>query len=1237
MIIQRQILTIRTTFLVLLVAFFGFLVAKAPVLAQINQLEFGKNRVQFHRFFDDWSQYESESFITYWYGQGRFVGQSAAQMAELDYEEIQRLLDYRINEKLEVIIYSDLTDLHQSNIGSEETFNTQSGEVKVVGTKIFAYFNGDHTHLRRQVREGIAHVLVNAMIFGSNFQEVIQNSVSNSLPIWFRTGLVKFTAEEWTTDTDDKMRDQVQSKEFLKLLKKYDKKPHKAFNVLAAKDPQLWGRAFWYYIAYQFGKSNVSNLMYITRINRSLEDALLFVMDSDYKTTVANCLEFYQKRYEREIAETRLEGRPLQVKNKLRLPIFQPKLSPDGKKVAYVLNELGRWKVYIQDLSSKKRQLILKGGTRNPFQTTDENYPLLAWNPDNQRLFVAYERRDVLKLMEINVADGKKKIENFQPDFQRLYSIDFMNPRDLVLSASVRGMSDIFTYNTVGRTYKQISNDFWDDLDVVSVNLFNRKGVLFTSNRLNERLDPEKQDSVVPINKFDIFWKDLEDTSRALVRITATPESDERQPIAIDSTFFSFLSEESGIVNRELGFLKEELLRTDTLFFTTNAFREVVPMRVMQDSARLFPDSLRIDSFQIKEIFKKVPYLKNTTNTRQGFTSHHSAPRVGKFLSLSRAQGLSQISTDDIRLDSATTPSFTRFWEWKKQIKILAKRAQRKAKVGVKPDAPKTQQQAGRKPQVLEGKPTIMTPTSNEPIFKIPKLDTVSLVSNSVDTTSKPVAQKPKKKADNYYFQSEFDEPDSVKTKRETIEKAASEAKTSKIAIAIVPNDSTPTALNFDENSAKASFTEGALVTNDEKKVFPFRSNRVAPYRLKFRNDNFTTRLDNNLLFGGLDSYAGTPQGFTTPPLGLLMKGNFKDLLEDYQLEGGVRVPLSFNGYEAFMFFDDRKQRIDKRYAIYHRSTRPVNNLLSSSDGSRSRTQTSLGQVELRYPFDAFQRLQLTSTLRFDRFTQLATDSLSLVSPNVNEQRIGAKVEYVFDNALSIDANLRVGTRVKVWFDFVKRFNAQVTDSFSFKFNNGYMGIFNLDARHYERVLTHSVLALRAAGALSFGDEKTLFYLGGIDNQLWAGYDENVSVPVGNYAFETLAANMRGFQRNARNGSSYALINAELRVPIFKYFSSKPISSNFWRNFQLVGFFDAGTAWHGRSPFSRENPLNTLNVTNGAVSLRINYFKDPIVSSYGTGVRMMLFGYLIRADYAWGIDTRTVLKPRWHLAIGTDF
>src|SRR5678816_3112925 len=63
------------------------------------------------------------------------------------------------------------------------------------------------------------------------------------------------------------------------------------------------------------------------------------------------------------------------------------------------------------------------------------------------------------------------------------------------------------------------------------------------------------------------------------------------------------------------------------------------------------------------------------------------------------------------------------------------------------------------------------------------------------------------------------------------------------------------------------------------------------------------------------------------------------------------------------------------------------------------------------------------------------------------------------------------------------------------------------------------------------------------------------------YAFQSLAVNLRGFSQNVANGNNAAVINSELRLPVFSTLFNKPINNAFLRNFQFVQFFDLGTAW----------------------------------------------------------------------------
>jgi outer membrane protein assembly factor BamA len=201
------------------------------------------------------------------------------------------------------------------------------------------------------------------------------------------------------------------------------------------------------------------------------------------------------------------------------------------------------------------------------------------------------------------------------------------------------------------------------------------------------------------------------------------------------------------------------------------------------------------------------------------------------------------------------------------------------------------------------------------------------------------------------------------------------------------------------------------------------------------------------------------------------------------------------------------------------------------------------------------------------------------------------------------------------------------------------MGVIGFDARHYQRLDRFSILAVRAAGAASFGSEKMLYFLGGMENWLNTKFSQDVPIPTEGFAYQTVAANLRGFGSNIRNGSSYMLLNAELRVPVFNYLAQRTIKSSFLRNFQLTAFFDAGTAWTGLSPFQTDNPLNTYTSNNpfSPIQITVHYFRQPLVYGYGFGVRTILFGYYAKLDYGWGVETGKVQDPMLYFTIGYDF
>lgn len=1157
---------ITTLFVLFLATHFAF--------AQNNTVQFGKNRVQYHQRFDEWMQYESDNFITYWYGNGKNIGQLASQMAEYDFNELLKILKYPINMKVQIIVYQDITDIKQSNIGSEDVFTNVTGNTKILGDKIFVYFNGDHNHFRKQLREGITSVYLESMLLGASFQEKIQNAVSLNLPKWCKQGFSAYIGYSWSAQEDDLLRNELLNPEY------------KNFVTLAEEQPRLAGQAFWYFIAYKYGEDRLSDVLYLTRINRGLEEGIYSVLGISLDRLLIDWQHYFDARYKFDQDERNLPAQVLEIKNKRNLPITQLTISPDGRRIAYVVNEIGRYKVKIFDKLENKEKTVFKHGFKNAFQATDYDYPLLDWNPNGQELAIVYEKRDIIQFRTYNIVEKKSTEVPLNPSFDRVYNLDYINPFKLVFSGAAQGYSDIFIYHTKTRQSQRITHDFYDDLDPVFVRLEGRDGILFSSNRQGNKLQQLRADTILPIDNFDLFYYDIQKQNKELVRITNTPLYNETSPKAIDEKWFAYLSDENGIVDRKTGYLEDYIDHYEQVIYINDG-SEIV---LHADSSLTMLDTTVIDSIAIFPVIKKRGIVHNNSNYTHNINLYDIAMLNNTTVQLLQDKSKYKIYIDQLSPQDTIIAPVTQ----------LYKKLYKNKTVTTIPPKVET--------------PIAVTPPTKPKQIKV----------------EKPKEEEEEIDIDNYLFQTGFEEEEEEVTTPQN-----------EITTITIDEGKEETTVVVDKPTAKPSKQIALPPTVTFNGVQRFRPGKVVPYRTRFHTEYTRTYLDNSLLFDGLESYTGNSGTFSNQ-LGILMKMKIKDLLEDYELDMGVRIPTDFRGTEYFIVFQDKKKRLDKSYAVYRKNdiqTIAFNN--NANAFYQKEYNILLAQYQLSYPLDIFRAFKGTFTARRDRSLIRPLDVPSLEAEVLTEARVGAKLEYIFDNTLDVGINIKHGTRYKAYIESVKRINVDANTGEKIGLADGFTTIVGYDFRHYQKLDKRSILALRSAGATSFGSESLLYYMGGTDGQLFnLELNNSIPIPDGTYAYQTLATNLRGFDRNVRNGNSYILANAELRVPLFQYISRR-IRSSFLRNFQVVGFFDVGTAWAGSSPLSDENPLNISYFPDDnpdpKVLIKVKYFRDPIVYGYGVGARAVLFGHYFRIDYAWGVETGTTLDPRIHISMGTDF
>jgi hypothetical protein len=396
-------------------------------------------------------------------------------------------------------------------------------------------------------------------------------------------------------------------------------------------------------------------------------------------------------------------------------------------------------------------------------------------------------------------------------------------------------------------------------------------------------------------------------------------------------------------------------------------------------------------------------------------------------------------------------------------------------------------------------------------------------------------------------------------------------------------------------------------------------------YNLAFAATDLTTQFDFDYATDLYQPYNGGP--YIMPGMGAFLKVGMLDVFEDYKLEGGFRYSFNGSGTEYFLSLDDRSKRLDKKYIIQRQS-------LVNNNRTDSILHNYLYQVRgiFRYPIDEVNALQFTTTGRFDRLVTEAFEGGTLNKPDKFTYYLGLKGEYIFDNTLFKSLNILNGTRAKIFAEHYRNV---------MNLNSGFT-VVGLDARHYQRIHRDLIWANRLAASSSVGQQKLVYYLGSVDNWIVLSnrdrFDNTTNIaPDQGYAFQTIATNMRGFIQNARNGNNFVVVNSELRWPVVKYFTDRPVKSELLANFQAIGFADVGTAWNGPNPYSDENAFNNIKVTNKAVTVTYKNQNDPIIGGVGWGVRSKVWGYFVRFDYAWGIENGVLLKPVTYLSFALDF
>lgn len=526
---------------------------------------FGQNRIQTRKY--DWRFFDTEHLRVYHYDPaGRALARYVAEQAEKDILAIEKKLGGKFPRRFKVVLYNNYDEYRQTNIGKKYDSQLQdipAGTVDLAGDRLIVYFDGEHQHLRRQLRAGMSRVIMERIIFGDSFREMLRNAVMLNLPAWVTAGFVAYLVDGWDTETETQWKNLLQAN------------PRKGFYELAEMQPELAGNAFWKYIDYQYGENTVRNLLFTMQMKSSLNQGVKMMLGKDIRHVYDSVIHFYGEIFEKD---NHIQENPDSVAEAvLEIPvpaagegyIRNVKVSPRGFDVAYVTWHNGEFQVVIQQTKGEKeKSVIISGGMKDYNEAPDPDYPLLAWSNNGYKLAILYRKGRQTRLRIYHSLQARLQDYIIPPNrFDRVLGMSFMEEDDFMVFSVIRkGQTDLYEFQLKGSKLTPITQDAWDDVSPWYVSGGSRKGVVFLSNRPAPDLKVQPGINELPGGHMNVFFYDSRTKSSRLLQLTDIKSGNVTQPIQYGSDHFAFLYDSNGITNQYVVMFGRDMQNKDSAY-----------------------------------------------------------------------------------------------------------------------------------------------------------------------------------------------------------------------------------------------------------------------------------------------------------------------------------------------------------------------------------------------------------------------------------------------------------------------------------------------------------------------------------------------------------------------------------------------------------------------------------------------------------------------------------------------
>lgn len=502
--------------------------------------KFGRNKVQYEN--KKWEYIQTSHFDLYYYQGGSRLAEFAADVAESSYVSLSRLFNFKLIDRIPVIIYRSHNDFTETNTSSEIVEESVGGFTEFLKNRIVLPFDGSYEQFRHVIHHEMTHAVMLQFLYGAGPGSIIQGISRSSPPLWFIEGLAEYTSIGWDTESDMYVRDAT--------LAGYLPPIQHLQAFLAYKG----GQAVLKYVEETYGKQKITELLQRARTTRNFEKAWRSALNESFEESSKKWQRYMRKKYWPEIADRKQPydyAQALTDHSKWQNFVNNgPAVSPTGDRVAFLTDRSGYFDIYVTSATDKKQITKLVSGQRKAdLEELQWLRPGMSWSPDGK--YIVFSARsageDALNILDVA---SKEITATYKFGLDGLFAPAWSPTSNEIAFGGVKDCcSDIYVYNLDDKRLRKITDDVFSDADPTWSP--DGKKLAFVSDR-KENVEPAELLVDIQIEDYDYHTTDIyivQANGSGLTRLTNSDLNEASPQWSPDGKYLLYISDQSGISN----------------------------------------------------------------------------------------------------------------------------------------------------------------------------------------------------------------------------------------------------------------------------------------------------------------------------------------------------------------------------------------------------------------------------------------------------------------------------------------------------------------------------------------------------------------------------------------------------------------------------------------------------------------------------------------------------------------